>query len=278
MRGRRLLSVLVACWLTGDVHSQEIAPPPAPPVNAAPPPTAPLAVAPVAVEDAPFYEWLLPERKFWTGGVELGVTGADGNSNTFNLRFAANAKYENERNLYKTNFLYNYASANGEDNVNRFIWQGRYERLQPNSPVSHFLNTEVEHDEFTNYDLRLSAHLGCGYMFVKNDNTMLKGRLGAGGSQKIGGPDTAFRPELDFGLDFDHKLNDRSKIAGTLDYYPSLLAFDTYRLEARIAYEVVIDPTYNLTFKTGLVDRYDSQPAGKRPNDISYFAAILWKF
>ncbi len=263
MRIGQSLALLVLCSLATNARAQVPAPDP---------------VAPAAVEETPLYEWLLPERKFWTGDVELGVTGADGNSNTFNLRFATNAKYENERNLFKTNFLYNYASANGADTVNRFIWQGRYERLEPDSPWSQFVSSEIEHDKFTNYDLRLSAHLGVGYTFVKNDNTMLKGRLGAGGSQKIGGPDTAFRPELDFGVDFDHKLNDRGKIAGTLDYYPSMLALDTYRMEARVAYEVVIDPTYKLTFKTGLVDRYDSQPAGKKPNDISYFATILWKY
>jgi putative salt-induced outer membrane protein YdiY len=273
MRFRGWFAALLGCWFAWNAQGQEAAPPA--PAN---PPPAPLALAPVPPEEMPFYEWLMPERKYWTGGVELGVTGADGNSNNFNLRFATNAKYENERNLFKTDLLYTYANANGADTQNRAIWRGRYERLQPNSPWSHFLNTEAEHDEFANFDLRLSAHLGCGYMFIKNERTMLKGRFGAGGSQKFGGPDTAFRPELDAGVDFEHKINDRSKISGTIDYYPSLLALDTYRMESRAAYEVLIDPTYNLTFKTGLVDRYDSQPAGKRPNDITYFATILWKF
>lgn len=280
--------VLMA-MLTASIAAQPpVVPPPAetpPPVElpgltvpgAAGNPVVPgLAAAPP--EEGPFYEWLMPERKYWTGGIELGVTGADGNSNNFNLRFASENKYENERNLFKSSFLYNYGNADGEDTQNRFIWQGRYERMYPNSPWSHYITGEVEHDEFTNFDVRLSSHMGCGYMLIKNDRTKLKLRGGAGGSQKIGGPDTAFRPELDFGTDFDHIFNDRSKISGTIDYYPSLLAFDIYRIEAKLAYEVIIDPTYNLTMKMGLLDRYDSMPAGKRPNDISYFATFLWKY
>ncbi|MEI7687147.1 MAG: DUF481 domain-containing protein [Planctomycetota bacterium] len=277
MRFGCLGAALLSGFLALTAHVQG-APEAKEPVGAIEPAPIPLAVAPTPPEDMPFYEWLMPEKKYWSGGVELGVNGADGNSNTFNLRFATNAKYENERNIFKTDFLYGYANANGEDTQNRFIWRGRYERLYPNSPWSHFISTEVEHDEFTNFDIRISGHAGCAYMFIKNDNSMVKGRLGFGGSQKFGGPDTAFRPELDFGVDFDHKLNDRSKISGTADYFPSVLDLDTYRLEVRLAYEVIIDPTYNLTLKTGLLDRYDSQPAGKRPNDISYFATLLWKF
>lgn len=264
-----------------------IAPPVAPFVAPAAPPTAPPTAPPAAppAVDGPvesptriiygvFEPWLKP----WSGGVEVGANGAAGNSNTFNFRTAANLKYETAAVIYKTDFVYTYANADGEDTANQWIWRGRYERLLGDSPWSIYSQGEVLHDEFANYDLRISNHIGLGYQYIKTKTSNWKGRLGAGGSQKIGGPDTAFRPELDAGLDFEQSLNDRSKITGVLDYYPSFLAIDIYRMEARVAYEVLIDPTYNLTLKMGLLDRYDSKPENRKPNDLTYFATVLWKF
>jgi hypothetical protein len=32
-----------------------------------------------------------------------------------------------------------------------------------------------------------------------------------------------------------------------------------------------------LSLKTGVVDRYDSTPNGRLPNDITYFVTLMWK-
>lgn len=270
-RMRKWLAILLVLLGSSKAAAQELSIPSAPDAP-------PLANVTPEVVDESFSSWVMPERKFWKGGVELGVNGADGNSNNFNLLTALNLKYENERNAFKTDYVYNYANADGQDTVNRWLWTARHERLFPGSRWSCFIRGEAERDEFKNFDVRLASHLGCAYTAIKNDRSMLKGRLGAGGSQKIGGPDTAFRPEMNLGVDFEHKFNDRTKFSGNIDHFPSLIEADVYRIEARLAFEVLIDPAYNLVLKMGLLDTYDSEPAGRRPNDISYFTSIQWRF
>lgn len=219
-----------------------------------------------------------PPPKIWGGGLELGLSGAQGNSDNFNFRIGGNAKRETSSSITKTDFLYSYASQNSIRSENRGQLDGRQEWPFPNNPLSVFVSGQAAVDEFKAYELRLSAHSGMGYDFWKNDKGLFKGRLGAGGSQEYGGPNNRFEPEGLAGIDLEHRFNQRYKVVGTFEYYPGFRSLGDYRLQGKAAVEVLIDPDWNLTLRVGAQDRYDSTPEGRRPNDIEYFAVLLWKF
>lgn len=210
--------------------------------------------------------------------MEFGFSGASGNSENFALRLGTNAKRTTPDDIFTIDALYRYATANGLRSENRAISNARQEWLFGNSPWTLFVDGQVEWDEFRAFDLRIASHAGAGYHFIKNDTTLLKGRAGAGFSREIGGPNDRYVPELVFGIDFEHKISDRQKIVATLDYFPDIGNFGDYRAQARLAYELLVDPVHNVTLRLGLLDRYDSTPEGRKPNDIEYFGTLLWKF
>jgi putative salt-induced outer membrane protein YdiY len=226
----------------------------------------------------PALEVVIKAPKLWTGGVELGVNGVDGNSEIFKLHAGGNAKRTTEESIWTSELSYNFATASWSRKENRLLSKTRHEWPLPDSPWSMFLSGSGEYDEFKAFEARVASHTGVGHDFLNNERTIFKGRLGAGASREIGGPQNRFLPEGLLGVDWEQKITKRQKIKSTFEFFPDLTEVGNFRGEAKVAYEVLIDPELNLTLKIGLLDRYDSTPEGKRPNDLEYFAVLLWKF
>jgi putative salt-induced outer membrane protein YdiY len=219
-----------------------------------------------------------PPPKIWSGGGEFGINGSAGNSDIFKLRLGANAKRETPDSIWKSDLLYAYANANNQQTENRAILESRYEWLFRSSPWNLWVSGQSWYDQFTAYDLRVATHTGVGYRFIKTDALLLKGRVGAGAAREFGGPQNRVVPELLAGYDFEWKISARQKFTSTGEIYPDLTDFGEYRALGKLAYELLVDPEWNLTLKLGALERYDSTPEGKKPNDLEYFGVLLWKF
>jgi hypothetical protein len=216
--------------------------------------------------------------KLWCGSAEFGLNGSAGNSEVLKFRLGTDLKRETLTDLWKFNLLYSYATAMGVENENRAIANSRYERKIIDTPWSLFTSQQAEYDKFRAFDFRLAVHGGAAYLLWKNEVSFLKIRAGAGTSREFGGPNNQFVPELVFGSDFEYRISPRQKLTSTVDVFPQVDNFNDYRAQIQAAYELLVDPTYNLTLKIGVFDRYDSTPEGRRPNDVDYFATLMWKF
>lgn len=243
--------------------------------EAAPPPPPPPPPAPAAPEVKPDPDSFF---KGWTGNVEFGLNGADGNTQNLSFRAAVNGKRETSKTVTTAGLLYLYGTQNGDKNQDRGEFNLRNDwKITP--PWRIYALGKVEYDGFQDWDWRTSAFAGLGYEFIKTDRTLLLGRLGAGVTKEFGGVDNRIQPELDIGADFEHKIDDRSKIFATADFYPSLQNFSDYRAVGKAGYEIVVDPSSGMSLKLGLEDRYDATPGvGKKRNDITYFATLSFNF
>ncbi len=249
----------------GDVKLAPVAiaapPPPPPPPAPAPPPPDPESI------------W-----KGWKSSVELGLTGSDGNSQALTFHTAFNAVRDTSKTTTTFNIHYAYSSTDGDKTVDQGEASLRND-WKIGGPWRIFAIGKGEYDQFQDWDWRASAFGGFGYELIKNDNTLLLGRLGAGASKEFGSEKQRIEPELDIGLDWEQKIDERSKFFVNLDYYPSLHRFTDYRAEAKAGYEIVVDPTHNLSLKLGVDDKYQSNPGDdKKRNDILYFAALVYNF
>ncbi len=219
-----------------------------------------------------------PPKPPWIRSFEFGINGASGNSDLLKLRTAFNAKHEVDQHILTFDITYNYADSNSQETENKALAKERYEWLFKDSPWSLFDEDELEYDRFKSYDLRISDHAGVAYMFFKNEITKFKGRSGAGESWKFGGPDEGGTTELLFGLEFERQLTERQKFTLASEVFPAINSLGDFRSDAKLGYEFLVDPVWNVTLKLGATDRYDSQASGKKPNDVEYFGVLLWKF
>jgi len=232
---------------------------------------APQATPPTPVE-------VKPPPKLWEGSLELGLNGAEGNSQTFNLRGGGKLKRKTEVNVFTTDLDYRKDSAQSIDTANKAFLESRWEHLFGQSPWTWFTHLTFDYDEFQAWDTRLAGDTGLGYRLLKTDVTQLTARLGGGASREFGGPSDDVKPEGVFGLEFEQKLNCRHKITASAEYRPDVTDFTDYRLVSKAGWEILLDEALHLSMKLGVADRYDSTPEGRKPNDLDYSLVLLLSF
>ena len=220
--------------------------------------------------------------KVWSGGGEVGLNGADGNSRLFNLRAGVFAKRKTADNLLVTDFLYSYAEQNSLLTQNQMLFNARDEILFAGTPWSVFGATNIEYDQLRAYRFRIGLYGGVGYLLVDDGQMNWRVRAGAGAVYEYagytGGPDTRWVPEMLLGTDFSYKFDDRQSFETVLDYFPRIDNWSQFRLRARVAYAIVLDKDMGITLRLGAQNRYDSNPGNSRANDLTYFATLGFSF
>ena len=274
------LAVVVLCLLAASSLAVQVAYiTPLPPLDgpAEDKPAAPDEIEKL-VDESWWYEpdyWYGP---LWSGAFELGINGSSGNADSLSLRAGANMKRETLVHTLTVKATHAKTSAAGIETQNNALGDVKLERHFGESPWSLFVTGSLEYDEFKAFDLRLASAMGLGFRFIDNDSITLASRFGAGVSQEIGGPDDRYVPEAVFGLDYEHRLSERQRLTAKVDYLPDWGDFMNYRVVTEAGWEVLLDEDSNLNLKIAFIDRYDSTPNGRQPNDFDYSVLLLWKF
>ncbi|MBI1189889.1 MAG: DUF481 domain-containing protein [Tepidisphaera sp.] len=238
--------------------------PPAPPAPPAPPPKPP--------EPDSFWDG-------WKHSVDAGISGANGNSENLNIRGGIKVKRTVEAMETAADAGYIYNSSDGKKDKSRFEANARNDWFFKDSNWGLFVLGKAEYDEFQDWDYRLSASAGPSYTFIKDDQTLLRGRIGAGISKEFGGQNNDIMPEGYLGFDFEHKFTDRQSVYVSGDYLPSFKNISNYRLNGKAGYKIIVDPETKMNLQLGVADRYDSNPGGgAKKNDVEYFVTIGWEF
>lgn len=225
--------------------------------------------------------WYAPDvicdREIWESSFEFGINGTTGNTESMSFRVGADTKHKTDNNTLAVNFTYARTQANGVETQNNALLSVRDDWDFADSPWSMFIQQRTLYDEFTAFDVRVSANAGLGYYFVEQPGAKLKGRVGSGFSREIGGPNDDVVPEAVFGADVEAKLTDRQKIEATMEYLPEWAEWGDYRFESRASWSIKLATEANLSLKLSVYERYDSTPEGRRPNDLDYALLLLWK-
>lgn len=215
----------------------------------------------------------------WKRRVEVGAFGASGNTSTTSFRGSLRTTRKVPTNETTLNLSYQYATRNGSVVQNRFQTTGRYDKLKKDSKWRYFFTGSYEADEFRDWDYRVTGGGGFGYELIKDDKTKLLSRGGLNLAQDFGGLDQELRTEAIIGLDLSHKINDRQKISGKIDYLPNTSALGEYRINAKADWELLIDPETRLSLRIGGEDRFDSNARGRsKENDLTYYIVLAIEF
>lgn len=213
----------------------------------------------------------------WSNSFEIGINGSEGNAQTFSLRTGAHIQRKFDLSTFTLDVKYAKTITNGAEKQHNLLLNSNVERSLGESRWTTFFKSNLEYDEFKAFNVRTSMYAGMGYHLVKADDAKFLIRFGSGFSREIGGPDDAYVPESLYGLDFDRQLTKRQKLYATMDYFPDWSDYSDYRIVTNAGWEFVLDEIGNLSLKLGAIDRYDSTPHGRQPNDIDYSLVLLWK-
>jgi hypothetical protein len=213
----------------------------------------------------------------WSNSFEIGVNGSTGNAETFSMRTGAHIQRKEGRSDYTLDVKYAKTLASGLETQHNALVNSNVETDVGESLWTTFLKTSFEYDEFKAWNVRAAMNAGVGYHLVKADDGKLIMRFGSGVSREVGGPEDDYVPEAVYGLEFDRRITRRQKFYGTIEYFPDWTNYRDYRLVTNAGWEFVLDEESNLSLKLGAIDRYDSTPHGRKPNDLDYSLVLLWK-
>ena len=214
----------------------------------------------------------------WEGNVELGMSGTEGNAQTFNVRFGMMAKHKTPLLVQTLQITSIQKSVDGLTTANTALFDGRIEWPMPKSRWNYYVHGLTEYDEFRAFNYRFSADSGFGYEFIQNARTTLIGRSGLSVSKEAGGDEGEVKPELALGGEFKHKFNISHSISAKIDYFPNVTDFRDFRLNSQASWEIALSHAWGLSLKFSVIDRYDATPQGALPNDLDYSTLVLWQF
>lgn len=218
----------------------------------------------------------------WSGGIDLGLTGATGNTELTTFSGTWNLRRKTEQHSFYSDLFYTYSMQDRDINANQALFNTRSELPLLHNDFSLFSASQLEYDALRSYRFRVGTYLGSGYTVFDDNASTFKMRGGAGATRELGvdGSPDRWVPELVFGYDFRHRVSDRSAMISVLDFYPRLGdQFGQFRIRARAAYEVIIDPQTSTVLRLGVQDRYDSNPGDDTlRNDLTYFTTLGIKF
>jgi putative salt-induced outer membrane protein YdiY len=214
----------------------------------------------------------------WEGNVELGLSGTEGNSRTFNVRFGMTAKHKTETLVKTLQVTSIQKTANSVTTANTALVDARQEWPLPESRFNYYIHGLAEYDQFKAFDYRFSADSGIGYEFIQNDVTTLISRAGLSVSKEVGGNDGDLKPELALGTEYKRKFSKSHSVSAKVDYFPNLTDFGDYRVNSQAAWEIALAQAWGLSLKLSIIDRYDSTPQGASPNDLDYSTLVIWTF
>ena len=232
---------------------------------------------PIVMPDGRIVSALDQVKSPWSGALELGLNGSEGNTQILKIRVGADLKYDTPDDVFMLNGWYGLARQNGIQNENKALLTARNE-MPIDDRWGWYVQGQLEYDEFRAVDWRIALHTGLTYTIIKNADTLLKVRAGAGAAREFGGPSDNWLPEAQFGFDFEQKLTERTKFILAADYYPDISDWARFRIRARSAIEIMLDPELNLCARFGVQERYDSRPGPSKRNDLDYFVTLVLKF
>ena len=234
-----------------------------------------------AAEEPPIYVWYQPAYWFgpipWDTGIELGINGSSGTSNSFSIRTGGYVKRKSEAHKLAVSLFYNNTSAEGELTQSNALFDGRRDWLFQDSPWSLFGLTQIFYDEFQAFDLNVNVNGGLGYKISRWEHIQLGTSIGAGASREFGGPEDDWVPEAQFGVNYEQQVYEAHKIYAKFDYFPEFENFGDFRVLSDIGMELELSRPSNLSLKISATDRFDSDPNGVSNNNTNYSVLLLWK-
>ncbi|MDD2271558.1 MAG: DUF481 domain-containing protein [Desulfuromonadaceae bacterium] len=239
----------------------------------------------LTVNRTPLAHKPLPEEKVleveWTRQIEASFLLKNGNTVAKGLggKFTINRKRE-KVDEWTLQGRASYATEEKKMSAQAYYGLLRYAwSLGEAKKWYQFNKIEADHDYFANIRSRYTPATGLGYWFFDHEpfKALLEGGLGV---QR-----TDFRHEKNDTTEvivssrafFDWRIQEKLHLSQEFLFYPYLTDFGEYRFRSETSLKI---PIYTgLSFRSGLVDEYQSNPGGDTlKNDIRLESSLAYSF
>ncbi len=216
----------------------------------------------------------------WSGETSLGYQMSQGNTEKAQLKASFLAHRKTSRDEWTMKAQGFYASTQNKMDAKKYDMSTRYAfSFGQDLAWYHFYKIEIDHDRFSNIDMRIVPSTGIGYWFSDREDWKLMAELGAG-YEHINYRETS----RDTGegiivprLFFERKLIGRSKISSDLSLFVPVTDLNDYRLRAEASFVNPIDDHWAI--KMSIIDDYNNRAQGDiKKNDLQFISSLVHSF
>ena len=163
------------------------------------------------------------------------------------------------------------------------LWRSRFDvRLNDadsGGGILDFMSKKAEGDPVGTIDVGKTANIGAACRLLESEDTKLRGRFGGGLSQDYTGLAEGQRiPEVLMGVQVEHRLSQRNKILGAVEYARDVTDSGRHRVRTEAAWEVLLDPEKNVSLRTGILESTNSAPNGEHGKNLDCSLDVTWKY
>ncbi len=221
--------------------------------------------------------------RYWSGFYDLAFSYADESTDEIDVINSLQLERIKDptRLLINVNYTFGKTDAPGQDSVKSdnellALVKGEYDFTDR---LFGYVSNDFENDELEQLSLRWVSKIGPGYKFIKNDNTVLRGEIGASYVyRRFHGGDVEEYGAVAFGLELDTKVFTDHQFRLRADYLPSLKEWeDDYLLRATATYLIPI--TTFIATRWQIINIYDNTPdEGTQRNEFQLNFGLSLRF
>jgi putative salt-induced outer membrane protein YdiY len=214
----------------------------------------------------------------WKRSIEMGLSGASGNSETKDLRAGVNLGYEDKTRRWKFEARYLFSEQDHDTSQNNFRTILNRDFLLPNSRWFYFAGGRYDWDDFQNWEHRLTLGGGPGYELFTSESFNLRGRIGPSLTIQRGDDDDV-KGELLLGLEAVWRISEAQTLNLSNSIFPALSDPGEFRNVTNADWIVQLSERHRLALKLGLENDYDSSvDSDTEKNDLKYYGSLLYSF
>lgn len=214
----------------------------------------------------------------WEGRFSTGITGSEGNSDTFNLNFTAFVLRKAERT--RTTFDGRYLFEHGDSDKLQDEWVGDLKHDYFFTVKTYGFGTvRAQRDDIANLNLRLSASPGVGYQWMDRDELSFATEAGPAYLYEnfSNGDDSNSEVTARLAYFLNKKLFQRLSLFHDVRYFPAITDPSDFFLTTSAGIRSSI--TNRLFTEIRATLEHDSTPAeDKKKTDLHYTVGIGYSF
>ena len=223
-------------------------------------------------------------KAVWKSSAALGLTVTSGNSETTLGTASAGTSRKTDDNelLLGADGAYGKSKVSGQTTTtttaNSVHGVTQYNQLFTERFYGYG-RVEGRHDEVADLKYRVSLGVGAGYYFIKNTNTDLSAEVGPGYVFQKQDNETTTYTSLRVGEKFHQALSDRARLWQAVEWSPQVDKFDNYVINGELGIEADLTKDKKLALRSYVTDSFNNEPApGFKQNDLTWVTAIAYKF
>jgi putative salt-induced outer membrane protein YdiY len=219
----------------------------------------------------------------WKGNVLLSLIDTRGNTKNQSAALLAKAVYEQKVSRYTVDFYWLYSKnrveSTGEDELTeRKAGLGLQYDYLAGEDYFYILSAAIETDTLSGLDLRYRAGAGIGYDYIKSEKFDLSLELGLNYiDEEFNDNESSDAVALNFGYDWQYRLNERTTFDQAFDIYPAIDDFEDvyFRLSSSASTKV----SESMMASLSSVFDYDNTPAASASRrDHRLLISLGWTF